>query len=73
MRTPEEQRRIVEKVLAVWAKFPHQRLCQLVTNARIISGKVGNSADPFYEEDRDLVLALEKYASEHRADAPKKA
>jgi hypothetical protein len=51
MRTPEQKRAAVERLLAVWLRLPDERLGQLLLNAC--------PAGFFYAEDEALLNALE--------------
>ena len=52
-RTIEEQSRILLGVAAVWAKYPHMRLGQLIDCATY------KKCSTFYVRDEDLVRFLE--------------
>jgi len=54
----------MEKILAVWEKFPSQRLGQMLVNASWTSPK-----DIFYMTDEELVQLLVEYANKHSTPA----
>jgi hypothetical protein len=57
--TPEDKREIVERILAAWLKHPHQRLGQLIENARARISPLPKS-DLFVFEDEALADAIDR-------------
>ncbi len=55
--TPEDKREVMERILAVWAADPHQRLGQLLMN--VLRFTLLGSL--FMLEDFDLVAGIEKF------------
>jgi len=47
---------VVNRLVAVWAAFPHLRFGQLLDNVMTMEG-----GDLFYVEDEELVLKCEKW------------
>jgi hypothetical protein len=54
---------VLEKVRALWEKYPDQRLMQLLSNytrvGRYVNGSFGPVVDPFHIQDEDLINDIE--------------
>lgn len=55
-RTYQHQRKIMEQVLAVWARYPNLRLCQLIACATKLD-------DNWNTRDEDLARMLQEFES----------
>lgn len=68
--TYDEKRMIMDRILAVWAADPHQRLGQLLLNAVCISPVPQDDETAqdqfFFMDDSDLVAWVEKFAELNR-------
>jgi len=55
MRDPARIEKILSVIREIWYRNPDLRLSQLIMNA------LGIAYDPYYIEDDDLLIALQKY------------
>lgn len=63
--TPEQKRAVVERILAVWERYPLMRLGQLLENSLTVESDRINCKgwfqDYFFTEDEDMARIVEQF------------